>query len=123
MTIKFSEDLVPLTDLKVNPGRVVKHMTEAHRPVLLTSRRRYERVFRQGAPEFIDELFDQSSPRPVSRIDEAVLVGNRRLEGARNHPAAQGLRCTDGFDDRNPEAFAHEGAGRLRELGVHPRQA
>lgn len=40
MTIKFSEDLVPLSDLKVNPGRVVKHTTEAHRPVLLTSRGR-----------------------------------------------------------------------------------
>lgn len=35
MAIKFSEDLVPLTDLKVNPGRVVKHTTEVHRPVLL----------------------------------------------------------------------------------------
>lgn len=31
MTIKFSEDLVPLTDLKVNPGRVVKHVTEKKR--------------------------------------------------------------------------------------------
>lgn len=40
MSIKFSEDLVPLTDLKVNPGRVVKHATETHRPVLLTSRGR-----------------------------------------------------------------------------------
>ena len=37
MAIKFSEDLVPLADLKVNPGRVVKHTTGAHRPVLLTS--------------------------------------------------------------------------------------
>ncbi|MFZ0791214.1 MAG: type II toxin-antitoxin system Phd/YefM family antitoxin [Chromatiaceae bacterium] len=40
MTVKFSEDVVPLTDLKVNPGRVVKHAVEAHRPVLLTSRGR-----------------------------------------------------------------------------------
>ena len=40
MAIKFSEDLVPLTDLKVNPGRVVRHVTEVHRPVLLTSRGR-----------------------------------------------------------------------------------
>jgi prevent-host-death family protein len=40
MAIKFSEDLVPLSDLKVNPGRVVKHATEVHRPVLLTSRGR-----------------------------------------------------------------------------------
>ena len=40
MSMKFSEDLVPLTDLKVNPGRVVKHATEAYRPVLLTRRGR-----------------------------------------------------------------------------------
>lgn len=40
MAIKFSEDLIPLTDLKVNPGRVVKHVTEVHRSVLLTSRGR-----------------------------------------------------------------------------------
>ncbi len=40
MGIKFSEDVVPLTDLKVNPGRIVKHAAEAHRPVLLTSRGR-----------------------------------------------------------------------------------
>jgi hypothetical protein len=37
---KFSEDVIPLTDLKVNPGRVVRHATDMHRPVLLTSRGR-----------------------------------------------------------------------------------
>ncbi len=40
MSTKFSEDVIPLTDLKANPGRVVKHVTDAHRPVLLTSRGR-----------------------------------------------------------------------------------
>ncbi len=40
MSTKFSEDLIPLTDLKINPGRIVKHTTEVHRPVLLTSRGR-----------------------------------------------------------------------------------
>lgn len=40
MTTKFSEDVVPLTDLKVNPGRVVQHVVDAHRPVLLTRRGR-----------------------------------------------------------------------------------
>ena len=40
MTIKFSEDLVPLSDLKVNSGRVVKHTSEVHRPVLVTNRGR-----------------------------------------------------------------------------------
>ena len=40
MAIKFSDDLVSLTELKGNPGRVVKHATEVRRPVLLTSRGR-----------------------------------------------------------------------------------
>ena len=40
MPVKFSEDVIPLTDLKVNPGRVVKHAAEARRPVLVTSRGR-----------------------------------------------------------------------------------
>lgn len=40
MGIKISEDLVPLTDLKVNPGRVVRHAAEVRRPVVLTSRGR-----------------------------------------------------------------------------------
>ena len=40
MAIKVSDDLVPLTDLRVNAGRVIKHTAGAHRPVLLTSRGR-----------------------------------------------------------------------------------
>ena len=37
---KFSEDVVPLSDLKVNPGRIVNQVDQTHRPVLLTSRGR-----------------------------------------------------------------------------------
>ena len=40
MNTKFSEDIVPLSDLKVNPGRVVSQVDKTHRPVLLTSRGR-----------------------------------------------------------------------------------
>lgn len=40
MSVKFSEDVVPLTDLKINPGKVVSHAKDSHRPVLLTSRGR-----------------------------------------------------------------------------------
>ena len=40
MQPKFSKDVIPLTDLKVNPGKVVKHAADTHRPVLLTSRGR-----------------------------------------------------------------------------------
>ena len=37
---KFSEDVVPLTAMKVNPGKVVHQVDETRRPVLLTSRGR-----------------------------------------------------------------------------------
>jgi len=40
MQTKFSEDVIPLSDLKINPGKVVNHTKETHRPVLVTSRGR-----------------------------------------------------------------------------------
>ena len=40
MGTKFSEDIIPISDLKVNPGKVVSHVNETHRPVLLTKRGR-----------------------------------------------------------------------------------
>ncbi len=51
MTVKFSEDLVPLTGLKANPGRVVKQAAESRRPVLLTSKGRGVAVV-QSVAEF-----------------------------------------------------------------------
>lgn len=38
MNTKFSEDVVPVSILKVNPGKIVKQVQQVHRPVLLTSR-------------------------------------------------------------------------------------
>ncbi|MCY4486624.1 MAG: type II toxin-antitoxin system prevent-host-death family antitoxin [Deltaproteobacteria bacterium] len=49
--MKFSQDIVPLTDLKSNPGRVVRHAAESHRPVLVTSRGRGVAVV-QSVEEF-----------------------------------------------------------------------
>lgn len=40
MQVKFSEDVVPLSDLKINPGKVVDRAQATHRPILLTSRGR-----------------------------------------------------------------------------------
>lgn len=40
MHVKFSEDVVPLSDLKVNPGKVVSRAQDTRRPILLTSRGR-----------------------------------------------------------------------------------
>ena len=51
MQIKFSEDIIPLTDLKVNPGKVVNHAKDTHRPILITSRGRGIAVV-QGIEEY-----------------------------------------------------------------------
>ncbi len=40
MQTKFSEDVIPLKDLKINPGKVVNQAKETRRPILLTSRGR-----------------------------------------------------------------------------------
>ncbi|MBR7890092.1 type II toxin-antitoxin system Phd/YefM family antitoxin [Marinomonas sp. A79] len=51
MQVKFSEDVVPLSDLKVNPGKVVNRAQDTHRPILLTSRGRGVAVV-QGLEEY-----------------------------------------------------------------------
>lgn len=51
MQTKFSEDVISLSDLKINPGKVINHANESHRPVLLTSRGRGVAVV-QGLDEF-----------------------------------------------------------------------
>lgn len=51
MQVKFSEDVVPLSDLKINPGKVVNRTQDTRRPILLTSRGRGVAVV-QGLDEF-----------------------------------------------------------------------
>ena len=75
MAIKFSEDLVPLTDLKVNPGRVVKHTTEVHRPVLLTRRGRGVAVLQSVA--------DYEKAEEERDFMRAVVAGLADLEAGR----------------------------------------
>lgn len=61
---KFSEDIVPLTDLKANPGRIVRQVDETHRPVLLTSRGRGVAVM-QALAEYEAEAEERSFLRAV----------------------------------------------------------
>lgn len=75
MPIKFSEDVVPVTDLKVNPGRVVKHVTEAHRPVLLTSRGRGVAV--------VQSVSDYEKAEEERAFMRAVVAGLADLEAGR----------------------------------------
>ena len=51
MQIKFSEDVVPLSDLKVNPGKIVSQANDTKRPILVTSRGRGVAVV-QGLEEY-----------------------------------------------------------------------
>jgi prevent-host-death family protein len=63
---KFSEDVVPLSDLKVNPGRVVSQVDETHRPVLVTSRGRGVAVV-QALADFEAEGEERDFMRAVVR--------------------------------------------------------
>jgi prevent-host-death family protein len=51
MQPKFSEDVIPLSDLKVNPGKIVNRAKDTRRPILLTSRGRGIAVV-QGLDEY-----------------------------------------------------------------------
>ena len=51
MQVKFSEDVVPLSDLKVNPGKIITRANENKRPILVTSRGRGVAVV-QGLEEY-----------------------------------------------------------------------
>ena len=51
MQTKFSEDVVPLSDLKVNPGKIVTRANDNKRPILVTSRGRGVAVV-QGLEEY-----------------------------------------------------------------------
>lgn len=93
MSVKFSEDVVPLTDLKVNPGRVVRQATEAHRPVLLTSRGRGVAVV-QSVADFERDADERDFMR-------AVVAGLADLDAGREVSLAEaksrlGLSQPDG---------------------------
>jgi prevent-host-death family protein len=78
MGVKFSEDIVPLTDMKINPGKVVKHTNESHRPVLLTSRGRGVAVM-QSLDDFEkseeEKAFMRAVVEGLSDLDNKREVG------------------------------------------------
>ncbi len=51
MKTLFSQDIISLSDLKVNPGKIANQTKDSHRPILLTSRGRGIAVM-QGLEEF-----------------------------------------------------------------------
>lgn len=73
--IKFSEDIVPLSDLKVNPGRIVTQVDATHRPVLLTSRGRGVAV--------VQSLQDYEAGEEERTFMKAVLQGFADIDEGR----------------------------------------
>ena len=64
--MKFSEDVVPLGDLKINPGRVVQQVAETRRPILLTKRGRGVAVL-QALADYEAEAEERAFLRDVVR--------------------------------------------------------
>ena len=66
MRTKFSEDVVPLSDLKVNPGRIVNRAKDSRRPILLTSRGRGIAIV-QGLDEFEKNEEERKFMKAIAR--------------------------------------------------------
>ena len=75
MEVKFSHDVVPLTDLKAHPGRLVKHVVESRRPVLLTRRGRGVAV--------VQSVTEYESAQEERAFMRAVVEGLCDLEEGR----------------------------------------
>ncbi len=75
MSTKFSEDVIPLTDLKTNPGKVVKHVSDTKRPALLTSRGRGVAV--------VQSLSEYERAEEEREFMRAVLQGLSDLDSGR----------------------------------------
>ncbi|EXJ09047.1 MULTISPECIES: type II toxin-antitoxin system Phd/YefM family antitoxin [Gammaproteobacteria] len=83
MQVKFSEDVIPLSDLKINPGKVVGRAQDTHRPILLTSRGRGVAVV-QGLEDYERAAEEMRFVKAVAQGLLDVREGNTiSLEDAR----------------------------------------
>lgn len=75
MNTIFSEDIVPISVLKVNPGKIVRQVQEVHRPVVLTSKGRGVAV--------VQALKDYETGVEQQTFMKAVVKGMVDLEEGR----------------------------------------
>jgi prevent-host-death family protein len=78
--VKFSEDVVPLGDMKVNPGRIVRRIDETGRPVLLTSHGRGVAV--------VQSLSEYEAAQEERDFMRAVVAGLADIDAGRVVPLA-----------------------------------
>ncbi len=89
--VKFSEDVVPVSDLKANPGKVVRHAAQTRRPVLLTSRGRGVAV--------LLSVQDYEAAEEEREFMRAVVAGLADLEAGRS-VSLEEARARLGLDTR-----------------------
>ena len=75
MSVKFSEDIVPLSDIKINPGKIVRRTSESHRPILLTNRGRGVAV--------VQSIEDYEQAEEEKAFMRAVVEGLSDLDNQR----------------------------------------
>ncbi|MBN2822272.1 MAG: type II toxin-antitoxin system Phd/YefM family antitoxin [Coriobacteriia bacterium] len=73
--VKFSEDVVPLGEMKINPGKVVRRVDETGRPVLLTSHGRGVAV--------VQALSEFEAAQDEREFMRAVVSGLADIEAGR----------------------------------------
>lgn len=78
MNVKFSEDVVPLSSVKINPGKLVKQTGETHRPVLLTSRGKGVAV--------IQSLEDFEKAEEEREFMRAIVQGAAEIDAGKGIP-------------------------------------
>jgi len=66
MKTRFSQDIIPLSDLKINPGKIANQAKDSHRPILLTSRGRGIAVI-QGLEEFENHEEERAFVKAVAQ--------------------------------------------------------
>ena len=78
--VKFSEDVVSLGDMKVNPGKIVRRVAETGRPILLTSHGRGVAV--------VQALSDYEAAQEERAFMRAVVAGLADVDAGRVVPLA-----------------------------------
>ena len=76
--VKFSEDIVPLGEMKVNPGKIVRRVDETGRPVLLTSHGRGVAV--------VQALSEYEASQEEREFMRAVVAGLADIDAGRVVP-------------------------------------
>jgi prevent-host-death family protein len=79
--VKFSQDVVPLGDMKVNPGKIVRRIDETGRPVLLTTHGRGVVV--------MQALSEYEAAQEEREFMRAVVAGLADIDASRVVPLSE----------------------------------